>query len=115
MQNTDSASKENLRNTNSVVDLARLAERVQASRCNRRKRLVILNQYLVELFGIELFGIDELEEFRRGVELVGRPGQKRQSDNFWVVLQFFERYLTIYFESRFFPPVNDYEGLSVLV
>ncbi len=30
---------------------------------------------------VELFGIDELEEFRRGVELVTRPGQKGQSDN----------------------------------
>eukprot|EP00959_Pyramimonas_sp_CCMP1952_P356653 7468765-Pyramimonas_sp.AAC.1 len=30
---------------------------------------------------IELFSIDELEEFRRGVQLVGRPGQRGQCVN----------------------------------
>eukprot|EP00959_Pyramimonas_sp_CCMP1952_P192336 4021778-Pyramimonas_sp.AAC.1 len=32
---------------------------------------------------VELFGIVELEEFRRGVKLVGRPDQKGQCGNFW--------------------------------
>eukprot|EP00959_Pyramimonas_sp_CCMP1952_P204587 4277805-Pyramimonas_sp.AAC.1 len=31
---------------------------------------------------VELFVFDELEEFRRGVEPVGRPDQKGQCDNF---------------------------------
>eukprot|EP00959_Pyramimonas_sp_CCMP1952_P118357 2474886-Pyramimonas_sp.AAC.1 len=31
---------------------------------------------------VEVFGIDELEEYRRGVELVGGPDKKRQYDNF---------------------------------
>eukprot|EP00959_Pyramimonas_sp_CCMP1952_P001269 25696-Pyramimonas_sp.AAC.1 len=34
------------------------------------------------IYLVELFVIDELEEFRRGVELVGRPDQRRQCDNF---------------------------------
>ncbi len=42
--------------------------------------------------------VDELEEFRGGVELVGRPDQKRRCDNFWSVLLRLERYLTIHFE-----------------
>ena len=52
---------------------------------------------------VELFVIDELEEFRRGMELVGRADEKGQSDNFWVVLRIFERYLTIHFEKPDFP------------
>eukprot|EP00959_Pyramimonas_sp_CCMP1952_P271770 5682571-Pyramimonas_sp.AAC.1 len=47
---------------------------------------------------VELFGKDELEEFRRGVELVGRRDQNGQCGNFWLVLLRFEGYLTIYFE-----------------
>eukprot|EP00959_Pyramimonas_sp_CCMP1952_P030811 645956-Pyramimonas_sp.AAC.1 len=31
---------------------------------------------------VELFGIDELEKFRREVQLVGRPDLKRQCDDF---------------------------------
>eukprot|EP00959_Pyramimonas_sp_CCMP1952_P180317 3770645-Pyramimonas_sp.AAC.1 len=41
------------------------------------------------MYLVELFVIDELEEFWRGVELVGRPGENGQSDNFWVVLRIF--------------------------
>eukprot|EP00959_Pyramimonas_sp_CCMP1952_P330377 6917647-Pyramimonas_sp.AAC.1 len=31
---------------------------------------------------VELFGVDELEEFGRGVQLVGRPGPDGQCANF---------------------------------
>eukprot|EP00959_Pyramimonas_sp_CCMP1952_P364321 7629194-Pyramimonas_sp.AAC.1 len=33
------------------------------------------------LYLVELFGIDELEEFRRGVELASRPDQNGQCDH----------------------------------
>eukprot|EP00959_Pyramimonas_sp_CCMP1952_P171037 3573972-Pyramimonas_sp.AAC.1 len=51
---------------------------------------------------VELFGIDELEEFRRRVELVGKPDQKGQIDNLWVVLQEIEGHLTVHFEKADF-------------
>eukprot|EP00959_Pyramimonas_sp_CCMP1952_P394703 8269810-Pyramimonas_sp.AAC.1 len=40
---------------------------------------------------VELTIIDELEELWRGVELVGRPDQKRQCDDFGSVLLIVER------------------------
>eukprot|EP00959_Pyramimonas_sp_CCMP1952_P098508 2059379-Pyramimonas_sp.AAC.1 len=40
---------------------------------------------------VELFVIDELEEFRRGVELVGRPDVKRQGGDLASVFVRFSR------------------------
>ncbi len=54
------------------------------------------------MYLVELFSIDELEEFRRGVGLVGPPGPGGQSDSFWSVLLRFERYLAIHFEKADF-------------
>eukprot|EP00959_Pyramimonas_sp_CCMP1952_P142621 2986136-Pyramimonas_sp.AAC.1 len=68
-------------------------------RCARKELYEVPGGILVDgLPPVPSFGIDELEEFRRGVELVGRPGQKGQCGNFWVVLLRLERYLTIHFE-----------------
>eukprot|EP00959_Pyramimonas_sp_CCMP1952_P424480 8890743-Pyramimonas_sp.AAC.1 len=41
---TDSTSQDNPNDTDSFADLARVADRVQTSRCNRQTRLLILNQ-----------------------------------------------------------------------
>eukprot|EP00959_Pyramimonas_sp_CCMP1952_P294022 6149607-Pyramimonas_sp.AAC.1 len=64
---------------------------VQEKSSTRFTAVTRLTVYRRFLYLVELFGIAELEEFRRGVELAGRPGQKRQSDNFWVVLQLTRR------------------------
>eukprot|EP00959_Pyramimonas_sp_CCMP1952_P455819 9472167-Pyramimonas_sp.AAC.1 len=43
---------------------------------------VLLLKHLEQPYLVELFVIDELEQFWRGVEPVGQTDQKRQSGNF---------------------------------
>eukprot|EP00959_Pyramimonas_sp_CCMP1952_P291765 6102636-Pyramimonas_sp.AAC.1 len=42
----DSTSQDDLNNTNSLANLARVADRVQTSQCDRRTRLMSLNRFL---------------------------------------------------------------------
>eukprot|EP00959_Pyramimonas_sp_CCMP1952_P201545 4214461-Pyramimonas_sp.AAC.1 len=43
---TDSISQNNSNDTNSFADLARVADRVKSSGCNRRTRLIIVHPFL---------------------------------------------------------------------